>query len=51
MVKEFGEGVDRMFREMEETGRPAPRLLQRAKRAHLRAKRVIFCDFRDFCVT
>ncbi len=28
LVKEFGEGVDRMFREMEEAGNPAPEFKQ-----------------------
>ena len=28
LVKEFGEGVDRMFREMEEAGQPAPEYRQ-----------------------
>ena len=28
LVKEFGEGVDRMFREMEEAGLPAPEYRQ-----------------------
>ena len=28
MVKEFGEGVDRMYREMEEAGCPAPEYKQ-----------------------
>lgn len=28
LAKEFGEGVDRMFREMEEAGQPAPEYRQ-----------------------